>query len=91
MLDCVITCEFPFEITCLADILNNVFIALPRIDVYGFPPAVFIDYLFARVSCLDSIWDDSLMSCPGLSKAAKPAVGILLRELCTMSIKGVFN
>ncbi len=91
MLDCVTTCEFPFEITCLADILNNVFIALPRIDVYGFPPALFIDYLFSRVSCLDSIWDDSLMSYPGLSKAAKPVVSILLRGLCKMSIKRVFD
>ncbi len=91
MRDCVTTCEFPFEITCLADILNNVFNALPRIDVNGFPPAVFIDYLFARVSCSDSIWDDSLMSCIRLSKAAKPVVSILLSGLRKISIKGVFD
>ncbi len=91
MLDCVTTCEIPCEITCLADTLSDVFIAMPRIDVYGFPPAVFFDYLFARVSCLDSIWDDSLMSCPGLSKAAISVVSILLSSLRKISIKEVFD
>ncbi len=98
MLDCVTTCEIPCEITCLADTLNDIFIAMPRIDVYGFPPVVCVDYFlskwfydFTQVICSVSIRDDSLMSCIRLSKTAKPVVSILLRGLCKMSIKRVFD